>query len=728
MPQHFEQHDFQKIPILGLVGESSASAPASPVEGQFWYDSANKKQMQYQNGVWVKFGSSTAPSASDFATNLKAQSNISGGGWVTWDASAYLRWSTRFIVVSNGNGSHFSTAGYFDIAQPPAGTVVSGVGGAISQTVTVDGIPIPDWYALYYVLPIGSGASSVAANFRLAHYVSAFVVPDHWVLVAVRNSDMDSVRLCDGRIIKRGSSSAHADPYTMYMNAARGDARYLGVSPMLSGDLNSATQNGYYYAINTTTNTPVAGGCFNVHVVSWSAANYVTQFASEVNTKALYYRQQTNGTWGAWSQIQTQATADARYGARFFKEGLNDTSGSEYVEIGRLPIDDAGNYSSMIIEGRAGGWVGANMAYWQIMLTNRSDYTGNNIGASVIVSGAGAAAEAVTDIVVYKQADLSAIVYAKLSSYSHYAFDMTVKMLQATYTYTGSTVTPVGTLIWSMSTAPALSVDQSGNMDVSGQIKENSQRVYSPNNKPPQDDVIFTARVASTGNLTLSGTQTIDYVAVGVGDIVVAAGQTASQDNGVYVVAAGAWTRHSEFNTSAELATRIIKVKEGLAWRGSLWETTMLSTDTLGTTGFAINRLLATNRVGYDYVGISGTYANKAHLGSGTADSAKTLRGDQTWKPSQYMALRNVGASGSLTAADELVCAYGTGVTLTLPDPATLVYGQYITIKITGAFNITVASHSGSIIEGAASITLTPGQTIRLVGATASWLKLGAAS
>lgn len=35
--------DFKKIPVLGLVPESSGSAPTSPVAGQQWYDTANGK-------------------------------------------------------------------------------------------------------------------------------------------------------------------------------------------------------------------------------------------------------------------------------------------------------------------------------------------------------------------------------------------------------------------------------------------------------------------------------------------------------------------------------------------------------------------------------------------------------------------------------------------------------------------------------------------------------------
>jgi hypothetical protein len=52
--------------------------------------------------------------------------------------------------------------------------------------------------------------------------------------------------------------------------------------------------------------------------------------------------------------------------------------------------------------------------------------------------------------------------------------------------------------------------------------------------------------VASTANLTLSGTQTIDGVAVSSGDRVLVKDQTAGEDNGIYVAAAGAWARAND--------------------------------------------------------------------------------------------------------------------------------------------------------------------------------------
>jgi hypothetical protein len=126
---------------------------------------------------------------------LRANSAVTGGGTVIWDGSANLSWSSRFILISNGRGAHFSTSGYFDMVMPPSGTTIPGFGGVGNQVANAAGIPIPGWTALYYELPIGGTHVSVATRYRLVNYTSNFVVPDNWVLLAVRNSDFNRLLL-----------------------------------------------------------------------------------------------------------------------------------------------------------------------------------------------------------------------------------------------------------------------------------------------------------------------------------------------------------------------------------------------------------------------------------------------------------------------------------------------------------------------------------------------------
>jgi hypothetical protein len=93
-------------------------------------------------------------------------------------------------------------------------------------------------------------------------------------------------------------------------------------------------------------------------------------------------------------------------------------------------------------------------------------------------------------------------------------------------------------------------------------------------------------RVVATGNITLSGTQTIDGVAVVAGDRVLCAGQTTASQNGVYVVAAGAWSRAAD--TIATGDEWFISAGTTNAVRTFRVRTT--GTITVGTTALSITR------------------------------------------------------------------------------------------------------------------------------------------
>jgi hypothetical protein len=66
-------------------------------------------------------------------------------------------------------------------------------------------------------------------------------------------------------------------------------------------------------------------------------------------------------------------------------------------------------------------------------------------------------------------------------------------------------------------------------------------------------DIKNSVRAATTANITLSNTQTIDGVALSVGDRVLVKNQNSAAQNGIYVVAAGSWTRSIDADQPAEL-------------------------------------------------------------------------------------------------------------------------------------------------------------------------------
>lgn len=94
-------------------------------------------------------------------------------------------------------------------------------------------------------------------------------------------------------------------------------------------------------------------------------------------------------------------------------------------------------------------------------------------------------------------------------------------------------------------------------------------------------------RVATTANITLSAPQTIDGVAVIAGDRVLVKNQTAGETNGIYVVAAGAWTRATDFDMgSADEVSQgaAVFVQDGVTLGKTGWSLSTPDPITVGTT------------------------------------------------------------------------------------------------------------------------------------------------
>ena len=94
-------------------------------------------------------------------------------------------------------------------------------------------------------------------------------------------------------------------------------------------------------------------------------------------------------------------------------------------------------------------------------------------------------------------------------------------------------------------------------------------------------------RVATTANITLSGTQTIDGVSVVAGDRVLVKDQTDQKTNGIYVVASGSWSRATDAdnNPTGELAGGDFSlVLEGTVNSGYGYVCSNTSAITIGTT------------------------------------------------------------------------------------------------------------------------------------------------
>jgi hypothetical protein len=143
-------------------------------------------------------------------------------------------------------------------------------------------------------------------------------------------------------------------------------------------------------------------------------------------------------------------------------------------------------------------------------------------------------------------------------------------------------------------------------------------------------------RIAVTSNISLSGTSTIQGVALQVGDRVLAAGQTTGSANGIYVVAAGAWSRAADADTSVEIDGATVLVRGG-DYAGYIFR---LVTEgvVLGTTPlyWMESENIPNARATHWYVdSVNGSDSNTGARGSAFATIAKLMTvakpGDSIW-------------------------------------------------------------------------------------------------
>ena len=97
-------------------------------------------------------------------------------------------------------------------------------------------------------------------------------------------------------------------------------------------------------------------------------------------------------------------------------------------------------------------------------------------------------------------------------------------------------------------------------------------------------DVKASCVAGSTGNLTLSGTQTVDGVDLVAGNRILVKNQTNAAQNGIYVVASGAWTRSNDANAWSELVSAFTFIEQGTTLADTGWVCTVDAGGTLDTT------------------------------------------------------------------------------------------------------------------------------------------------
>jgi Repeat of unknown function (DUF5907) len=141
-------------------------------------------------------------------------------------------------------------------------------------------------------------------------------------------------------------------------------------------------------------------------------------------------------------------------------------------------------------------------------------------------------------------------------------------------------------------------------------------------------------KAASTANLTLSGTQTVDGIALIAGDRVLVKDQTTQAQNGIYSISATAWQRVTDMDAWTEVPNAYVWVEQGTVQADTGWVVTSDQGGTLETTAITWVQFSGAGQItagagltkSANTLDVGGT-ANRITVGADTVDIAATYVG-----------------------------------------------------------------------------------------------------
>jgi hypothetical protein len=185
---------------------------------------------------------------------------------------------------------------------------------------------------------------------------------------------------------------------------------------------------------------------------------------------------------------------------------------------------------------------------------------------------------------------------------------------------------------------------------------------------------------ATTANITLSGAQTIDGVSAVAGNRVLVKDQSSASGNGIYVVAAGAWTRATDMDSWLEVPGAFCFVEQGTVNADRGFVCTSNAGGTLGSTSITFSQ----------FFGLGSYAATGLATASGLTQSTSKLLGRTTASTGAIEEI-SVGsgltfASGSLSVTNPVIsAAMGSTVGYTSATPAV---AASITLPTAGTYRL----------------------------------------
>ena len=349
----------------------------------------------------------------------------------------------------------------------------------------------------------------------------------------------------------------------------------------------------------------------------------------------LYYGKGTGGAGGSATTVE----AIAGSGAFLALSGTQTVAGSKtYSGTLIAPTQSSGDSSTKVattayVQGEIGSFITGNET-----ITLSGDATGSGTtGITVTLANSGVSAGTTSGITVDAKgritaitglavSDIPTLTAAKISD-----FDTTVQANRL-----DEMAAPTGAVDFNSQRITGLS-DPSGAQDAVTKSYVDAVKTGL--------DVKDSVKVATTANITLSGTQTIDGVSVAADERVLVKNQSDASENGIYDCKSGAWARSSDFDSNTEVTSGAFTfVEQGTVNADAGFVLTTDGSITVGTTDLAFTQF-------------SG--AGSVSAGDGLSKSGNTLSADLKANSGLVISggeialdLDASGISGSLGIAD----------------------------------------------------------------------------
>ena len=483
----------------------------------------------------------------------------------------------------------------------------------------------------------------------------------------VTGSEANTIRSTSGnlKLVAFGAVQINNSTSSFTLPVGRGTDKYVLQTDGLGGtawaqistNLNIAgdtTSDGFNLINDTLTFVGDSGNGLTVEV---SDGSYVTYTMADAGTGT------GSGTKG------TASFEGADFGASSGHISLDNSV------IKKIKADSGTDITSIDHSFEIKGYAGVN--------ANNNAITTSNSG-SVLTVTARLADDEVTGVASFNATNFTVDINGNVTSDQFTIGTTNLNLGGSTTVIAGLTDVTIGDLqIHSSNTIESVAVGANANIYLlpkgTGTVDVSSKRItnvatptdgYDAVNKSYADalvsglDVKNSVRVIAKSNITLSGTQTIDGVALIADERVLVAGQTTASQNGIYDVKAGAWVRSADADNSpaGEVTSGLFTfVEEGTTWANSGFILVTANPITLGTTALAFTQFSAAGQTiagdgltkSGDAINVVGATNGGIKVNGDSIELENTLAGDGLTYTSGVLAI--VGTSDRITVSSDAI-------------------------------------------------------------------------